>query len=181
MYSLQIRGYIDLSLYSGAALTFMFIIIILMTTPYQAQAQTSPLTEDQDGDGDPLNEESGIRFSCSVDQDLIRGLASQFGIESKVHLTLSEDDCNYVMQYLSGQCEEQTAKGVNVTGVCDSTLSDYLEKRDLLTKDYPTDREQFNTIMDRFMQKRAANEQKQAAEEANTPSWAKGLDDAQNE
>jgi hypothetical protein len=139
-YSLKIRGYVDLSLYSGAALTFMFIVIGLMTTPYQqAHAQTSPLTEDQDGDGDPLNEEFDIRADCYVDQELIR----QFTLENSPILTdtiewatLSEDDCNFVMQYLSGQCEEQDAKGVNVTMVCDDTLAQYLGSRNLLTKDY---------------------------------------------
>ena len=136
-----------------------------MTTPYQAHAQISPLTEDQDGDGDPLNEEKGIG-----------DIAAQFGIEQQVELTLSEDDCNFVMQYLSGQCEEQTAKGVNVTEVCNTTLSDYLKSRDLLTKDFPTDTELFNAILEEFNQKGASAEQKAAQKEANTPSWAKGLD-----
>ena len=40
--------------------------------------------------------------------------------------TLSEEGCNFAMHYLSGQCEEQTAKCVNVTGVFDATLKDYL-------------------------------------------------------
>jgi hypothetical protein len=93
-----------------AAILIAFFIIGLMTTPYQlAQAQTSPLTEDQDGDGDPLNEERGISFSCTMDQDVIGDIAAQFGIEQQVELTLSEDDCNFVIHYLSGQCEEQTA------------------------------------------------------------------------
>ena len=147
-----------------------------MTTPYQAHAQISPLTEDQDGDGDPLNEEKGISFSCTMDQDVIGDIAAQFGIEQQVELTLSEDDCNFVMQYLSGQCEEQTAKGVNVTEVCNTTLSDYLKSRDLLTKDFPTDTELFNAILEEFNQKGASAEQKAAQKEANTPSWAKGLD-----
>ena len=56
------------------------------------------------------------------------------------------------MHYLSGQCEEQTAKGVNVTGVCTATLRDYLTTKDLYTKDFPTDTERFNTILDQFKQ-----------------------------
>jgi hypothetical protein len=173
---LKIRGYADLlwSLYSSAALTFTFIVIGLMITPYQAHAQISPLTEDQDGDGDPLNEEGGISFSCSMDQDVVKGLAAQFGIEQQVELTLSEDDCNYAMHYLSGQCEEQTVKGINVIEVCNTTLSDYLKSRDLLTKDFPTDTERFNAILDEFYQKRASEEQEAAQREANTPSWAEG-------
>jgi hypothetical protein len=44
-----------------------------------------------------------------MDQDVIGDIAAQFGIEQQVELTLSEDDCNFVIHYLSGQCEEQTA------------------------------------------------------------------------
>jgi hypothetical protein len=160
-----------------AAILIALFIIGLITTPYQqVQAQTSPLTEDQDGDGDPLNEERGISFSCTIDQDVIGDIAAQFGIEQQVELTLSEDDCNFVMHYLSGQCEEQTAKGVNVTEVCNASLSDYLKSRDMLTKDFPTDTERFSAILDEFNQKRVSEEREKASEEANTPSWAKGLD-----
>jgi hypothetical protein len=90
--------------------------------------------------------------------------------------TLSEDDCNFTMHYLSGQCEEQTAKGVNVTGVCDATLRDYLSTQNLYTQDFPTDTERFNTILDEFKQKRTSEIQEAAQTEANKPSWAEGLE-----
>ena len=49
--------------------------------------------------------------------------------------TLTEDDCNFATYYLSGQCEEQTAKGVNVTRLCKPTfLSDYLKAQDSFTQ-----------------------------------------------
>ncbi len=151
-----------------------------MTTPYQqqaqAQAQTSPLTEDQDGDGDLLNEENRIAADCYVDQELMKTLSDPTLIEP----TLSEDDCNFAMHYLSGQCEEQTAKGVNVTMVCDDILAYYLRSQNLMTKDFPTDTERFNTLLDEFKQKEALEGQEaaQAAAEAeaNIPSWTKGLD-----
>jgi hypothetical protein len=37
--------------------------------------------------------------------------------------SVSEEDCNFAMDYLSGQCEEQTAIGANVTEVCNLGLS----------------------------------------------------------
>lgn len=80
------------------------------------------------------------------------------------------------MHYLSGQCEELTTRGVNVTGVCDESLADYLEQQDLLTKEFPTDKEQFIVILDEFKQKRALEEEENAAREANTPSWTEGLE-----
>ena len=90
--------------------------------------------------------------------------------------TLSESDCDFAMHYLSGQCEEQTIKGVNVTEVCDTFLSDYLKSRNLLTKDFPTDTERFNAILDEFNQKKALEEQEKASEEADIPSWTEGLE-----
>jgi hypothetical protein len=90
--------------------------------------------------------------------------------------TLSEDDCNFAIHYLSGQCEEQTAKGVNVTKLCNTFLSDYLKAQDLFTKDYPTDTERFNTVLEEHNQRMALEEQEKAREEANTPSWAEGLE-----
>jgi hypothetical protein len=177
-YSLKIRRYVDLlwSLYSGgAALAFMFIVIGLMTTPYQqAHAQTSPLTEDQDGNGDPLNEESDLKTDCSFDQT--SPMLGVLELSEKWATTLSEEDCNFAMHYLSGQCEEQTAKGVNVTGVCDTALSDYLSVKNLYTKDFPTYTERFNTILDEFKQKRTSEKQEAAQTEANKPSWAENLE-----
>jgi hypothetical protein len=89
--------------------------------------------------------------------------------------TLSEDDCNFAMHYLSGQCEEQIAKGANVTQVCDATLRDYLQTQNLYTKDYPTDAERFNSVLDDYKQKVALEEQESANREANKPSWAENL------
>ena len=104
-----------------------------MTTPFQAHAQTSPLTEDQDGDGDKLIEEDDIAADCNFDHtiggDMDAEFESTFGETPPP--TLSEEGCNFAMHYLSGQCEEQTAKGVNVTGVCDATLKDYLSATDV--------------------------------------------------
>jgi hypothetical protein len=141
----------------------------------QAHAQTlSPLTEDQDGDGDPLNEEYSLRADCITDQDMVQRLAN---LGAEFERTLSEDDCDFAMHYLSGQCEEQTAKGVNVTIVCDTFLSNYLKSRDLLTKDFPIDTERFNTVLNEFDRKTALEEQEIATEEANIPSWTKELQD----
>jgi hypothetical protein len=159
----------------------MFIVIGLMTTPYQVHAQTSPLTEDQDGDGDPLNEEDDIEADCNFDHtigaDMGAAFESTFGDKWETPPpTLSEADCNFAMHYLSGQCEEQTAKGVNVTGVCDATLKDYLSTKNLYTKDFPIDTEQFNAILDEFKQGEAAEKQEAAQKEANKPSWAEGLE-----
>jgi hypothetical protein len=50
-----------------------------------------------------------------VDQELSKRLSDPTLIEPM----LSEDDCNFAMHYLSGQCEELTAEGVNVTMVCE--------------------------------------------------------------
>lgn len=151
-----------------------------MTTPYQAHAQISPLTEDQDGDGDPLNEESDLMYDCDFDHtsgaELAAAFEGAFGDQFEAPPpTLSEDDCNFAMHYLSGQCE-QTPKGVNVTGVCNTTLRDYLSAKDLYTKDYPTDTERFNTILDRYKQNEVSEEQASAQKEANKPSWAEGLE-----
>ena len=155
----------------------LFIIVIVL--PVYAQSP-SPLEEDQDGNGNPLNEEEGIIFNCFVDEGMVRNLSTllerQYGIEQQVETTISEDNCNYVMHYLSGQCEEQTASGANVTAVCNTMLSGYLEDHDLLTKNFPTDREQFNTIMEEFDRQRALEEQEIATEETNTPSWTKDLE-----
>jgi hypothetical protein len=162
-----------LSLYilSGVVTTFMFIGLMIP----QAHAQTmSPLIEDQDGDGNPLNEESRIGWGCYMDETFFKSLSATLGSEHKP--TISVDDCNFVMHYLSGQCEELMAKGANVTGVCNENLRIYLSSHDLLTNDYPTDREQFNSILDEFNQKKAAAEQERATEEANTPSWTKELE-----
>lgn len=79
------------------------------------------------------------------------------------------------MHYLSGQCEEETAKGVNVTEVCDYFLSDYLKSRNLFTKDFPTDTERFNAVLDEFKQNEALEKQEAASKEANKPSWAEDL------
>ena len=82
----------------------------------QALAQTetlSPLTVDQDGDGDPLNEEHDIMYDCDFDHTFATELgaameASPYGDQWETQPpTLSEDDCNFAMHYLSGQCEEQ--------------------------------------------------------------------------
>lgn len=89
---------------------------------------------------------------------------------------LSEDDCNFAMHYLSGQCEEQTAKGANVTRLCNTFLSDYLKAQEIFTRDFPSDTERFNAVLNELEQKEALEEQEKASEEANIPSWAKDLD-----
>jgi hypothetical protein len=164
----------DLSLYilSGAAFTFMFIGLV---TPQVYAQSPSPLEEDQDGDGNPLNEEDKVKITCDVDSASGLGEAVEGAFGHKMETTLSEDDCDFVMHYLSGQCEEQTAKGANVTEVCDTFLSDYLKSRGLFAKDFPTDTERFNAILDEYNQKKASEEQENAREETNTPSWAEDL------
>ena len=152
-----------------------FVIIGLITP--QAHAQTlSPLTEDQDGDGDLLNEEIDIRSTCDVDftSGLAEAVEGAFG--TKMETTLSEDDCNFAMHYLSGQCEEQTAKGVNVTRLCNTFLSDYLKAQNIFTKNYPTDTERFNVVLEEHNQKKASEEQEKVQEEANEPNWAQDLE-----
>jgi hypothetical protein len=158
----------------GYALCSSAMILLLVATvlPLVYAQSVSPLEEDQDGDGDPLNEEFDIRADCYVDQELTKRLSDPTLIEP----TLSEEDCNFVMHYLSGQCEGQTAKGVNVTMVCDDNLAYYLESRNLLTKDFPTDTERFNTLSGEFRQEEAMEEQERASEEANRPSWAENLE-----
>jgi hypothetical protein len=47
----------------------------------------------------------------------------------------------------------------------------------LLTIDFPTDTERFNEIFDELKLKELEEEREEAREEANTPSWAKELDD----
>jgi hypothetical protein len=164
-----------MSLYilSGAVITFMFID--LMTPQVYAQS-LSPLEEDQDGDGDPLNEEIDIRSTCYVDFTSGLAKATEGAFGTKMETTLSEDDCNFAMHYLSGQCEEQTAKGVNVAELCNTFLSDYLKAQDLFTKDYPTDTERFNAVLEEYNQRKVSEEQEKAQEEANKPSWAENLE-----
>src|SRR5215207_3257284 len=94
------------------AILIAFFIIGLMTP--RAHAQTSPLTEDQDGNGDPLNEEGDLKIDCTFDH--ASPMVDILELSKEWETTLTEDDCNYAMHYLSGQCE-QTPKGVNVTGV----------------------------------------------------------------
>jgi hypothetical protein len=114
---------------------------------------------DQDGNGDPLNEEMNIKGDCNSDfrSGLGEAVPGSFGYGMET--THSQDDCDFVMHYLSGQCEEQVARGTNVTGVCDESLSMYLRFRDLFTKDFPTDDERFNDIMGEFNQKVALAEE----------------------
>lgn len=141
----------------------------------------SPLEVDQDGDGDPINEENELAGDCGFDHtfgaELGQSMESTFGDQWETPPpTLSEDDCNFAMHYLSGQCEELTAKGANVTQVCDSTLRDYLSTKNLYTNDFPTDTERFNSVLDEFRQNEASREQERASREANKPSWAENLE-----
>jgi hypothetical protein len=147
------------------------MFISLMTPAIHAQS-LSPLEVDQDGDGNPLNEEFDIRADCYVDVELSKRLSDPTLIEP----TLSEDDCNFAMHYLSGQCEELIAKGVNVTMVCDDILAYYLRSQQLYTKDFPTDIERFNSVLAEFKQNVASEEQQMASKEANKPSWAENLE-----
>jgi hypothetical protein len=150
----------------------MGLLLLALMTPQIHAQPLSPLEVDQDGDGDPLNEEFDIRADCYVDVELSKRLSDPTLIEP----TLSEDDCNFAMHYLSGQCEELTAKGVNVTMVCDDILASFLRSQQLYTKDFPTDTERFNSLLDVFRQIEASEEQETANREANKPSWAENLE-----
>jgi len=154
----------------------MALLLVATLLPQVYAQSMSPLENDQDGDGDLLNEEIDLRSTCAVDftSGLAEAVEGAFGTEMET--TLSEDDCNFAMHYLSGQCEEQTTKGVNVTRLCNTFLSDYLKAQDLYTRDFPTDTERFNTILDELKQKEAMEEQERASEEANRPSWAENLE-----
>lgn len=142
----------------------------------QARAQTetpSPLTEDQDGDGDPINEEEDISGSCNDDLHL-KQANEDLGMEMNMTLHLSEEDCDFVMHYLSGQCEKQ-----NVEDVCTSTLADYLITQGLFNTDYPTDTARFNSLLEEREQKRILNEQQIIREEqeaeANRPDLTENV------
>jgi hypothetical protein len=141
-----------------------------LASPINAQT-TPPFEDDRDGDGDPINEELDIRVACYV--DYVMGPSAGFSFEPK----LNEDDCNFAMHYLSGQCEAQTTIGAELMEVCSGSLRQYLSSQDLLTKDFPTDRERFNELFDELKENEVLEEQEQAQEEADTPSWAKDLDD----
>lgn len=150
-------------------------MFIILAAPLAYAQSLSPLEEDQDGDGDLLNEEDAIKITCDVDFASGLGEASELAFGTKMETTLSEDDCDFVMHYLSGQCETQTAKGANVTEVCDTFLSDYLKSRDLFTKDFPTDSERFNAVLDEYNQKKASEAQEKARD-PNKPTWAQDLE-----
>lgn len=147
----------------------------------QAHAQTlSPLTEDQDGDGNPINEEEDISLSCYNDFKLNQS-HQQLGMVMNMTFNLSAQDCDFVMHYLSGQCEKE-----NVEDVCNYTLSDYLTEKGLLRNtDYPTDSSRFNALLEEREQKRILNEQQIARDERegdpNTPDWAENLGDRSSE
>jgi hypothetical protein len=162
---LKIGGYA----LSGAMLTFMIIGLMIP----QAHAQTSPLTEDQDGDGDPLSEEEDISRSCNDDLHL-KQASEDLGTELNMTLRLSKGDCDFVMHYLSGQCEKQ-----NVESVCTSTLADYLITQGLFNTDYPTDTARFNALLEEREQKRIQSEQQlirdEQEAEANRPDWTENV------
>ena len=170
---MKIRGFTDSSLRVISIVVMTSMFIALMTLQVYAQS-LSPLEEDQDGDGDLINEESSIGWGCYMDEHLLKNMVESLGGEHEP--TISVDNCNFVMHYLSGQCEELTAKGANVTGVCNENLRIYLSSHDLLNDDFPTDREQFDSILEDFNQNQDTEEQDRATEEANTPSWTKGLE-----
>jgi hypothetical protein len=72
-----------------------------MTPQAQAQTETpSPLTEDQDGDGNPINEEEDISLSCYNDLKLNQS-HQDLGMVMNMTFSLSEEDCDFVMHYLS--------------------------------------------------------------------------------
>ena len=128
-----------------------------------------------------MNEEDAVKITCDVDFTSGLGEISEELSGKKMETTLTEEDCNFAMHYLSGQCEEQTAKGANVTELCDAILINYLRVQNLFTKDYPTDTERFNTVLEEYNQRKALEEQERAQEkaqeEANTPSWTKELEE----
>jgi hypothetical protein len=115
-----------------------------MTPQARAQTETpSPLTEDQDGDGSPTNEEEDISLSCYNDYKTNQS-AQDLGMEMDMTFSLSEGDCDFVMHYLSGQCEKQNAEDV-----CDFELRQYLlEKLLLRNTDYPTDNARFDALLE---------------------------------
>jgi len=98
------------------------------------------------------------------------GEAVEGSFGTKMETTLSEDDCNFAMHYISGWCEEQAARGSNTPAICDAILSNYLKAQDLFTKDLPTDTEKFNGILDQYNEKRSSQDQERAQEEENKPS-----------
>ncbi len=113
----------------------LFIIAIVL--PVYAQS-ASPLTEDQDGDGNPINEEDELVVHCDVDFSSLYGMRQlSESLGNEFEPTVSEDDCNYALHYLSGQCEEQTAAGANLTEVCNETLSNFLKAAGLIHKGFP--------------------------------------------
>ena len=64
---------------------------------------------------------------------------------------------------------------ISLTEVCAYFLSDYLKSRDLFTKDFPTDTERFDAILDEFKQKEAPGGTRKGKRNANIPSWAEDL------
>ena len=136
---------------------------MIPTAHIQAQGLT-PLYQDKDGDGDPLNEDSDMMIDCSV-SSLVEGASGlHFGV-------LSEEDCNFVMHYMSGRCEEMNAKGIKMEEICNINLSEYLKSKGLDTKDFPTDTERYNEILDEFIPLHAQELKQKAEEEANKPTW----------
>ncbi len=75
-------------------------------------------------------------------------------MEMDTTLSLSKEDCDFVMHYLSGQCEEH-----NVMDVCTAILRDYLVRQGLFTTDYPTDTARFNSLLEEHEQKKTLKEQ----------------------
>ena len=87
-------------------------------------------------------------------------------------LSLRKEDCDFVMHYLLGQCEEH-----NVMDLCTAILRDYLVRPGLFTTDYPTDTARFNSLLEEHEQKKTLKEQEfireRQEEEASRPDWDK--------
>jgi hypothetical protein len=140
------------------------ITVIMIPTVYIQAQMLTPLHQDQDGDGDPLNEDSDMMIDCSV-SSLVEGASGlRFGV-------LSEEDCNFVMHYMSGKCEEMKTKGIKMEKICNLSLSGYLKDKGLYTKDFPTDTERYNEILGDFIPLHAQVLKQRAEAEANKPTW----------
>jgi hypothetical protein len=132
-----------------------------------------PFEADQDNDGDPINEEVDIGEECAGLPGKIKSY-EDLGMKMNMTTEMNKEDCDFVMHYLSGQCEKQ-----NVEDVCTPSLADYLMTQGLLNTDYPTNTTRFNALLDELEQKRELNERQIMLDEqkrkAETPDWAENL------
>ena len=139
---------------------------------FQVYAQSpSPFEEDQDGD--LINEEIDIGKECAGLPYDIEAHES-LGMEMNMTIEMNKADCDFIMHYLSGQCEQQ-----NREDICTPSLIDYLKTQGLYNTDYPTNTTRFNDLLDEREQKRLINERQlildEQKREAETPDWTENL------